>query len=216
MSRELKPCPFCGGSPQLRSQRCAEDAMEAWVTCLSCFAETERFEDAYTPREQAIAAWNTRALDRLSGGAVAWRREAKAGDRMMEMIPSPIDLEVIDLDRRAACDLIGVDTYGQAIWTPETISDQNRVVQAFAKYRIALSQPIARANVDRESVRAEAFEEAAKVADINAARHAESFRIELVRRDDEKQTHYAARCREAEELAAAIRALNTTEGQDNG
>lgn len=44
-------------------------------------------------------------------------------------------------DLKAACDLIGVDTYGKPVWTPETINPCNRVVQAFARHaRAALVQ----------------------------------------------------------------------------
>ena len=61
---ELKPCPFCGGEAEMFSRRCAEDAMEAWIQCSSCFSvtgSTQQYEDAFAPREQAIAAWNQRA-----------------------------------------------------------------------------------------------------------------------------------------------------------
>jgi len=56
---------------------------------------------------------------------------------MMETIPMPIELVITDADRQAACDLIGTDTYGKPHWTVSTISDHNRVVQAFAKHRLA-------------------------------------------------------------------------------
>lgn len=58
------------------------------------------------------------------------------GGRMMEMIMTPISLEITDADKQAACDLIGADTYGKPIWTVETISPCNRVVVAFAKHRV--------------------------------------------------------------------------------
>lgn len=61
----------------------------------------------------------------------------KLGDRMLEMIPTPITLTVTDADKQAACDLIGNDTYGEPVWTVETISECNRVVVAFAKHRTA-------------------------------------------------------------------------------
>lgn len=72
-------------------------------------------------------------------------QEAQAGDRMMEMIPMPITLVVTDADKQAACDLIGKDTYGKPHWTVETIPECNRVVQAFARHRIASAALLAHA-----------------------------------------------------------------------
>lgn len=63
--------------------------------------------------------------------------EAQAGDRMMEMTPMLIELVVIDADKQAACDLIGNDMYGEPHWTVASIPECNRVVQAFARHRIA-------------------------------------------------------------------------------
>ena len=67
---------------------------------------------------------------------IDWRLPPQAGDRMMEMVPMPIELNIIEDDKQAACDLIGTDTYGQPHWTVETIPDCNRVVLAFARHRI--------------------------------------------------------------------------------
>ena len=39
-------------------------------------------------------------------------------------------------DKKAACDLIGVDTYGKSYWTPEIIDRCHPVVQAFAKHAL--------------------------------------------------------------------------------
>lgn len=60
MSEKLKPCPFCGGTPKLKSFRVAEDAEVAFICCSDCEAKTTEFEDAYAPFEDAITAWNTR------------------------------------------------------------------------------------------------------------------------------------------------------------
>ena len=50
--------------------------------------------------------------------------------RIREMlVPTLADLE-------AACDLIGKDTYGKPVWTPETIHPHNSVVQAFARHAL--------------------------------------------------------------------------------
>jgi len=48
-------------------------------------------------------------------------------------------LEPTQLDLKAACDLIGKDTYGQPVWTPETIHPHNPVVQAFARHSKAVA-----------------------------------------------------------------------------
>lgn len=57
----LKPCPFCGGKPLCQAHRIAEDAEVAFVSCQQCGTQTEHYEDAYAPRDEAIAAWNKRA-----------------------------------------------------------------------------------------------------------------------------------------------------------
>lgn len=62
--------------------------------------------------------------------------ERVIGGRMLDMIMSPDDLQITDDDKQAACDLIGTDTYGEPVWTVETISPCNRVVQAFAQHRV--------------------------------------------------------------------------------
>ena len=40
-------------------------------------------------------------------------------------------------DLKAACALIGNDTYGKPHWNPETIHPHNSVVQAFARHALA-------------------------------------------------------------------------------
>ena len=55
--RELKPCPFCGGSPAIA----AEGEFGQWpiVFCGNCNAQT----GVELCESEAIAAWNRRALD---------------------------------------------------------------------------------------------------------------------------------------------------------
>lgn len=55
---DLAPCPFCGGTPKLRTHRSGEDSMEAYVECPTCEVSTTYYEDAYAPA--AIGAWNRR------------------------------------------------------------------------------------------------------------------------------------------------------------
>lgn len=54
MSKELLPCPFCGGPAELTGFK----APEFWVRCpaIGCKASTEGFGS----KERAIQAWNTR------------------------------------------------------------------------------------------------------------------------------------------------------------
>lgn len=44
-------------------------------------------------------------------------------------------------DLKAACDLIGKDSYGKPHWAPDTISPCNNVVQAFARHRVRCAPP---------------------------------------------------------------------------
>jgi len=52
-----------------------------------------------------------------------------------------------------------------------------------------------------------ALEQAARLAERNARWHEESFRKEVILNHADKQTHFAARHRESEEIARAIRGL---------
>ncbi len=56
-----------------------------------------------------------------------------------------------------------------------------------------------------------ALEAAAHLSDRNAKWAEEAFRKELILKNSDRQTHYAARNREAKELAASIRALDPTQ-----
>lgn len=64
---ELKPCPFCGGDGKLTGNE--RDGFHAG--CSQCFCEVgEAFDRDAMPdhmfrtKDEAIAAWNTRALER--------------------------------------------------------------------------------------------------------------------------------------------------------
>ena len=52
--RELKPCPFCGGTPAVYKQRRLNEN-EFSVVCGKCCAQTPGFTEAYARR-----AWNRR------------------------------------------------------------------------------------------------------------------------------------------------------------
>lgn len=53
---ELKPCPFCGSEGVICNR--FEDVY--YVECLGCSAKVE----SYNGLEDAVAGWNTRAIDR--------------------------------------------------------------------------------------------------------------------------------------------------------
>lgn len=54
------------------------------------------------------------------------------------LFPQRIDelVKPTTLDLKAACELIGTDSYGKPHWTPETIHPHNSVVQAFARHAL--------------------------------------------------------------------------------
>ena len=53
---ELKPCPFCGSDDVI----CGRFEDVYYVECLYCGAKVE----SYNGPEDAVAGWNTRAIDR--------------------------------------------------------------------------------------------------------------------------------------------------------
>lgn len=53
MTEELKPCPFCGGNPDVYSWN---GGGVVWVRCRSCGIDYK----AYANADEAIEAWNTR------------------------------------------------------------------------------------------------------------------------------------------------------------
>jgi Lar family restriction alleviation protein len=71
---ELKPCPFCGGTPALQSWTPDDgDDHAHWIECQSCKIEQMALFD--TPAE-AIAAWNRRAAPEVPSDAVVERLRA--------------------------------------------------------------------------------------------------------------------------------------------
>lgn len=53
MTKELKPCPFCGGKAEI-----IKDEMHVWVHCTNCDSDT----DLYQIQKEAVAAWNRRPI----------------------------------------------------------------------------------------------------------------------------------------------------------
>lgn len=53
---ELKPCPFCGGKPNLRSYSKSRN----WIVfCSKCETETQVYES----EQEAVKAWNSRPIE---------------------------------------------------------------------------------------------------------------------------------------------------------
>lgn len=181
---QLLPCPCCQSTNIIPPPKHWPDGC---VYCRNCGL-----------RANSPTAWNTRIactptavdgdmVERNLAGHFKW---AAPGDRQE-------DVWLIRFDDNDIHDLvfIGDDAEKEAwqAWNRHSPGYNCRV------FRLAeLSSP---------SIRAKALEDAAKVADRNAKWHAESFRKELTLKNEERQTHFAARCREAEEIAAAIRSL---------
>ena len=72
-SGELKPCPFCGGKAAYGATSYNPPLTDAeWddgspvtlahsVNCISCAGQMRPFVGGFRTKEQAAAAWNTRA-----------------------------------------------------------------------------------------------------------------------------------------------------------
>ena len=62
MSEKLKPCPFCGGKAEVRT----DENEEYYVSCTKCFTLVGYCTDTwgeYETETEAIEAWNRRASD---------------------------------------------------------------------------------------------------------------------------------------------------------
>lgn len=73
MSKELKPCPFCGGEAIIKAAN-KSYGFTIWCQCSKCNARTEGYcpntnkendtmENIEKCKERAIEAWNRRAND---------------------------------------------------------------------------------------------------------------------------------------------------------
>lgn len=106
-SVELLPCPFCGGSDVgLNSQ-------SIYITCRTCDADGPWNE--LSEEEEAIAAWNRRALTEPAGGEVERvARVARVARAMTELCSPPKGASF-----EQACE-----------WVPPTIEDMARAAIA--------------------------------------------------------------------------------------
>lgn len=58
---ELKPCPFCGGRPEIleRFIHGVANRKHYWIRCSKCWVGQDLHRD-YRTREKAIERWNQR------------------------------------------------------------------------------------------------------------------------------------------------------------
>lgn len=64
---ELKPCPFCGGSPILSENKENETLPQSWyVQCLNHKCPLEIMTLDYPSKKEAAKAWNTRASEKAT------------------------------------------------------------------------------------------------------------------------------------------------------
>ena len=88
MTREIKPCPFCGGEAVVdgTTWRASDGEEVCWISCRSCNGSSP----ADTPAE-AIAAWNRRA-------ETATPTVAEAARALLEAVwRAQIDLTILRL-----------------------------------------------------------------------------------------------------------------------
>ena len=81
---ELKPCPFCGGEAKL-----VRNWNLYYIMCRSCVAiigEVKEHPNDFRTRDEVIAAWNRRAIDRDELLAVADECDAAGGTVWAERI----------------------------------------------------------------------------------------------------------------------------------
>lgn len=67
MTKELKPCPFCGGEAQYDN----DDRGREWIYCMRCNIRTKYFNSYIADENQVIEVWNRRvniqARENLNG-----------------------------------------------------------------------------------------------------------------------------------------------------
>jgi hypothetical protein len=86
---ELKPCPFCGGAVSLFASSDHSTAWEGGCGNEACKVQPQVWE---LTKEQAIAAWNRRSLQRDT-----WMRAMEVAARLVEpQYKRPCDCERCD------------------------------------------------------------------------------------------------------------------------
>lgn len=105
MDSELKPCPFCGGEAEV----IRPDGMEYVVECFAC-SMSGALRDT---EAEAIAAWNTRALEQREAGS-----KGREGFVLVPRVPT------IKMHNAAAL--------GGLCGKPPTINEDGRIVWELA------------------------------------------------------------------------------------
>lgn len=57
---ELKPCPFCGGVPDIEPHEDLYRRMKFGIECRNADCEIQPFTAWYADRQECIEAWNRR------------------------------------------------------------------------------------------------------------------------------------------------------------
>jgi hypothetical protein len=92
MAVELKPCPFCGGTPELVTRNVEPQGdpwygkkMETFVLCDcgACLFDGAFHEGFWDAETRAIAAWNRRSLQRDT-----WMRAMEVAAKELERLAS--------------------------------------------------------------------------------------------------------------------------------
>ncbi len=60
-AEQLKPCPFCGGKPELCDCVSWDGRLGFYVRCNDCHVESGRYTGAGSDRQDVTEAWNKRA-----------------------------------------------------------------------------------------------------------------------------------------------------------
>lgn len=86
---DMKPCPFCGGKPELGSY----SRFGNWiVVCSKCEAETQIYET----EQEAIEAWNTRQVEDELNKEIKRLREALESIKEMANYMSASETTIYD------------------------------------------------------------------------------------------------------------------------
>ena len=148
MTSKLLPCPFCGGKAKYASYRTSEDSEACQVSCGSCDARTNEFEDAYAPSEDAFDAWNRRAstpapqhktaglndlIEKSKAKLAAMSEEERRAmwqaqrESFVRAMTTPCEHGVLDFEQCPQCrapapseHVMGIDPIGYCVWITPT------------------------------------------------------------------------------------------------
>jgi hypothetical protein len=142
MSEKLKPCPFCGGTPELVTRNVEPQGdpwygkkMETFVLCDcgACLFDGAFHEGFWDAETRAIAAWNRRSLQRDT-----WMRAMEVA---AESCASVLDLKEEARALQASRDASGTDEELSRLQHWATVSTYNAGVRRCAAAIRALPMP---------------------------------------------------------------------------